>query len=125
MTDLVIGIIILVVASFIIGFPIMLIWAIFSPKEKREHQPIVNVNVPQPYQPPVQRAITPGGSDNWVQHALRNPEVTLQVVEKYEVQNGQFTAEKHMRMTGPVEAAPGQRQLICIMPGPRKKNFQM
>jgi hypothetical protein len=113
------------VLLFALGVPlpvIIIACLLVGACDKEPKPPVVNVNVPVPR--PVQSQPTLASSDGWVQHALRNPEVTLQVVEKYEVQNGQFTAEKHMRMTGPVEAAPGQRRVICIMPSGRKPKWR-
>lgn len=48
----------------------------------------------------------PFPSDNWVDYAQRNPEVTLQMVEKIDVVDGYFAAEKHMKMSGPLPEKP-------------------
>jgi hypothetical protein len=71
-------------------------------KDKKQEKPTVFCGTPfiQAQQP---QPMVPGGeARQWTQYALNNPEVKLQVVEKLEVANGQFTAEKHMKMTGPV-----------------------
>jgi hypothetical protein len=64
----------------------------------------------------------PGGTDNWAQYAMHNPQVKLQMVEKLEIADSQFSAEKHMKMTGPVQNyGPGydqwgQKFVVSIMP---------
>jgi hypothetical protein len=83
---------------------------------------------PRPYvhwippQQPVMPISPPSETSDWVDYAMRNPAVKVQVVEKVEVSDGQFTAEKHMKMTGPVQQQTySQRDLICIFPsGPFK-----
>ena len=75
------------------------IWGAINPNNEKR----TNVNVyvpPQPYQPPAPRQINQ--VNDWVGYAMRNPQVKLEVVETMNVANGQFVAEKHMRMSGPV-----------------------
>lgn len=51
--------------------------------------------------PTVPPAIPSPRGDSWVDYAKANPAVTLNMVEKFKVEDGQFEAEKHMKMSGP------------------------
>jgi hypothetical protein len=112
---------VLLIICWIIGAIISAANAAEKPKP-----PTVNIILP-PVPPRPARPFMPGGEANsWYQYAMRNPAVKLQVVEKLEVSNGQFVAEKHMKMTGPVRGPidpMDPRNRICIFPGspPKKK----
>lgn len=68
-----------------------------SKRELARQQPVYPNYIP----PPRPAAPIPTGENNWVEYAQRNPAVTLNMMEKVQVDDRQFVAERYIKMSGP------------------------
>jgi hypothetical protein len=78
------------------------LFTMFCPTERRQKSKLLTSRDFGGGMPSGRPWMSHSETQTWAQYAMRNPEVKLQIVEKLEVANGQFSAEKHMKMTGPV-----------------------
>jgi hypothetical protein len=107
-------------------------------EQKEEAPPPPQTPTPGRYDPAFapQPQVPVSEAQQWTQYALQNPAVKLSILERYDVGDGQFYAEKHMVMSGPVEqpAQPIRQAQAIWAPGittcgprmlnpPKKKNF--